>query len=250
MQEIELVAEQAQVTSEAARPRQSHLKYDLVLVLMSIIWGATFLVAKDTLKLIGPFTYLGLCYTVGVLTLALTFRKRLLRITRAELASGALIGLSLFVGYALQTVGLQWTSVSKAGFITGLYVPLVPLFALLLLRQRIARTGILGIALSVLGLFLLSLNRQFSLAFGPGEWLILGCAVAFALQIILISKFAPTMDAINLSIIQLALTALLSFLCVPLHREPLAPPPLVAWVPVLLMGTIDMAFTLLAMNWI
>lgn len=250
MQETKPVTEQAQTMPEAALPRQRHLKYDLVLVLVTMIWGVTFLVTKETLKLIGPFTYLGLCYTVATLTLVLIFHKRLLRITRAELLSGLVIGVTLFGGYAFQTVGLEWTSVSKAGFITGLYVPLVPLGALVFLRQRVPGPAWLGVALSMLGLLLLSINPQFSLTFGRGEWLMLCCAISFALQIVLISKFAPNMDAINLAIIQIALTALLSFVMVPLVHEPIAPPPLLAWVPVTLMGTFDMAFCLLAMNWV
>jgi drug/metabolite transporter (DMT)-like permease len=226
------------------------LKYNLVLIFMSMIWGATFLVTKDTLKLIGPFTYLGICYAIATLTLILIFHRRLLRLTRRELLSGGLIGVALFAGYAFQTVGLQWTTVSKAGFITGLYVPLVPLFALILLRQRIPGAALAGVALSLLGLSLLSINKQFNLVFGQGEWLMLCCAISFALQVVLVGKFAPTVDAINLAIIQLALTSVLSFLSVPLAHEPVAPPPLIAWLPLFLMGTCDMAFTLLAMNWI
>lgn len=248
MSEMDVLVERTQTAPGAVRPRQHHLKYDLVLILVTIIWGGTFLVTKETLRLIGPFTYLSLCYLVATLTLVLIFRKRLWRITKAEVLCGLLIGVVLFAGYAFQTVGMQWTSVSKTGFITGLYVPLVPLLALLLLRQRIAGTAWIGMGLSVLGLFLLSVNKQLTPGFGPAEWLVLGAAFAFALQIVLISKFAPAMDAINLAIIQLALTDVLSLIAVPLNREPLAPPPLLAWVPVILLGTIDMAFTLLAMN--
>jgi drug/metabolite transporter (DMT)-like permease len=250
VQEINQITEQAQVQIGAILPRRSHLKYELVLVLMSMIWGATFLVTKGTLRLIGPFTYLGLCYTVATLTLVGIFHKRLMRLTRVELLSGCLIGVFLFAGYGFQTVGLQWTTVSKAGFLTGLYVPLVPLFALLFLRQRIPGVALLGVALSVIGLLLLSLSPQFNLVFGKGEVLLLCCAVAFALQVILVGKFAPDVDAINLAIVQLGLTAVLSFIAVPLAHEPIAPPPLIAWIPVLLLGLLDMAFTLTAMNWI
>jgi drug/metabolite transporter (DMT)-like permease len=249
MQEIDVTIQEVQTPGrEESRPR--HLKYDLVALLMTIIWGGTFLVTKETLRLVGPFTYLGLCYLVATLTLVAIFHRRLLRITRVELLCGLLIGVILFAGYAFQTIALQWTSVSKTGFITGLYVPLVPLFSLLLLRQRIAITAWVGVALSVIGLFLLSVHQGLTVSLGPGEGLLLGCAVAFALQIVLVSKFAPTVNAINLAIIQLALTAVLSLLAVPLNHEPIAPPPLLAWVPLVLLGTCDMAFTLLAMNWL
>lgn len=250
MQKTELLTEQHQSTSIASKPRLHHLKYDLGLILVTIIWGATFLVTKSTLRLIGPFTYLGLCYAIATFTLVLIFHKRLWHITRTELLSGIVVGIALFTGYACQTVGLQWISVSKAGFITGLYVPLVPIFSLFFLRQRVPGTAMIGMLLSIIGLLFIALNKQFNLSFGPGEWLMLCCALAFALHIVFISKFAPTVDAINLAIIQLAVTSLLSFLVVPLAHEPIAPPPLLAWVPVLLLGTIDMAFCLLMMNWV
>ncbi len=225
-------------------------RYDLLPILMTMIWGATFLVTKATLRLIGPFTYLSLCYTIATLTLVGIFHRRLRRLTRRELLGGMLIGVVLFAGYAFQTVALQWTNVSKAGFLTGMYVPLVPLLSLLLLRQRIAMTAWVGVFLSLGGLLLLSVNQQFSLTMGPGEVLLLCCALAFALQIVLVSKFVAEVDAINLAIVQLAMTALLSLLAVPLHGEPLAAPPLLAWVPVTLLGTLDMAFTLVSMNWV
>lgn len=250
VQKIDIVEEQPLSLVNARSARRRTLKYDLIPLLMTIIWGATFLVTKDTLKLIGPFTYLSLCYLVATVTLVGIFHKRLVRITRAELLCGLLIGIVLFAGYGLQTVGLQWASASQAGFLTGLYVPLVPLLSLFFLRQRIAITAWIGVLLSLAGLFLLSVNKQFSLSIGLGEWLLLGCAFAFAVQIVLISKFAPRMDAINLAIIQLALTAVLSLFAVPLHHEPIAAPPLLAWVPICLLGTIDMAFTLVCMNWV
>ena len=224
------------------------LRYDALLVLITMIWGSTFLVVKYTVGLSGPFTYLAFSYGIGALTLALIFRKRLARITRAELRNGLIIGLFLFAGYALQTTGLQFTTVSKAGFITGLNVPLVPIFFLLLLRQRPALTAIAGVVLSFLGLFLLSVNNQFTLSIDPGELLIFGAAIAFALHIVNISKFSPGADATNLVIIQLLPTSILSFIILPFVHEPLFVPSTSFWVAVLLMGTVDIAFTLLIMN--
>ena len=224
------------------------LRNTLLLVLATMIWGGTFLVVKDTVKLSGPFIYLGLCYAVGTLTLALVFRKRLRHITRAELFAGMLIGIFLFAGYALQTTGLQFTQVSKAGFLTGLYVPLVPLFSFLLLRQRPTLGAMIGVVLSLLGLVLLSVNTHFNLALGRGELLLLGCSVAFAIHIICVGRFAPRADAINLAIVQLALTSALSFLMMPLTGEAFVMPPLIVWGSVLFMGIVDIAFCLLIMN--
>ncbi|HVB25651.1 MAG TPA: DMT family transporter [Ktedonobacteraceae bacterium] len=226
------------------------LRLDILLIVVTMIWGSTFLIVQKTVRLSGPFTFLALCFGVGSLTLAIIFRKRLRHLTRSELVMGMFIGLFLFAGYALQTTGLQFTTSSKAGFITGLYVPLVPVFSWLILRQQPTRGAVVGIALSVIGLILLSINNQFNFEFGLGEALILGCAFAFALHIISISKFVPHADAVNLAIVQLTLTSVLSFIAMPLAREPFVMPPLPVWGAVVFMGVVDIAFCLVAMNWV
>jgi drug/metabolite transporter (DMT)-like permease len=160
-----------------------------------------------------------------------------------------MIGLFLSAGYALQAHGLQYTTSSKADFITGLNVPLVPLLSLLLLRQKPTRASVIGIVLSLVGLTLLSVNDQFTLQFGPGEGLVLGCAFAFAMQIVCISTFVKKGDAINLTIVQLAVTSLLCCVSIPTFHESFTWPPLSAWLVILFMGIIDLALSCLAMNW-
>ena len=150
--------EQAQQEAQ----RSYSLRHDALLVLVTLIWGSTFLIVKNAVRLSGPFTYLTLSYGVGSLTLAIIFHKRLMRITRTEVLSGLVLGMILFTGYALQTIGLQYTTVSKAGFITGLSIPLVPVFAYLLLRQKPTQGAIVGFVLSLTGLFLLSFNDKFN----------------------------------------------------------------------------------------
>ena len=239
------------ITEEVKQAERSYsLRHDALLVLITLIWGSTFLIVKNTVRLSGPFTYLALSYGIGGIILVLIFHRRLMRISRAELLSGLVLGMILFTAYALQTIGLQYTTVSKAGFITGLYVPLVPVFAFLLLRQKPTQGAIVGFALSLTGLFLISFNDKFNLTFGLGETLILGAAIAFALHVVNVSKFAPKVDAINLAIVQLALTSLLSFIAIPISREPIVMPPLIVWGSVLFMGVVDLAFTLSAMIWV
>jgi drug/metabolite transporter (DMT)-like permease len=229
--------------------RGLRLRIDGLLIGVTMIWGGTFLVAQQTIKLISPFQYLGLCFGVAALTLALIFHRRLMRITRAQVYSGTLIGLFLFAGYALQTHGLQYTTTSKAGFLTGLYVPLVPLLSLIFLRQKPTLEAVIGIVLSLVGLTLLSVNNQFTLQFGLGEVLVLGCAFALTMQIVCISTFVKKGDPINLTILQLAVTSLLCFVSIPTFHESLTWPPLLAWLIILFMGIIDLALTFLAMNW-
>src|SRR5437870_6293255 len=104
--------------------RWRNVKVNALLVLVTMIWGSTFLIVQQTIRLTGPFTFLAMRFGIGALVLALVFHKRLARITRAEIVTGSIIGLFLFGVYALQTTGLQYITSTTAGFITGLHVPL------------------------------------------------------------------------------------------------------------------------------
>ncbi len=228
--------------------RWREVKVNALLVFVTMIWGSTFLVVQHTIRLTGPFTFLAMRFSIGALVLALIFHKRLAQITRAETLTGSIIGLFLFGTYALQTTGLQYTTSSKAGFITGMYVPLVAILAVPMLRQRPTLGSMLGVMLSVAGLALISVNSSFQFTFGLGELLVTGCAIACALHVIFISKFAPGVDAINLAIVQIALTAVLSFIAMPIAREPFVLPPLPVWGSALFMGVAATAFALAVMN--
>ena len=228
--------------------RWRKVKVNALLVCVSMIWGSTFLIVQQTIKLTGPFTFLAMRFSIGALVLALIFHKRLALITRAEIITGSIIGLFLFGTYALQTTGLQYTTSSKAGFITGMYVPLVAILAVPMLRQKPTLGSIQGVMLSVAGLALISVNSSFQFTFGLGELLVMGCAITCALHVIFISKFAPGVDAINLAIVQIALTALLSFITMPIAREPFVLPPLPVWGSALFMGVAATAFALAVMN--
>ncbi len=245
MTELEPTSLRYQLTQSE---RWRKVKVNALLVFVTMIWGSTFLIVQHTLKLTGPFTFLAMRFSIGALVLAVIFHKRLAQITRAEIITGSIIGLFLFGTYALQTTGLQYTTSSKAGFITGLYVPLVAILAVPLLRQKPTLASMLGVILSVAGLILISVNSSFQFTFGLGELLVTGCAIACALHVIFISKFAPRVDAINLAIVQIALTAVLSFIAMPIAREPFVLPPLPVWESALFMGLAATAFALAVMN--
>lgn len=229
--------------------RRKYLYYTLM-ILATIIWGSTFLVVQETIKLTGIFTFLTLRFGLGALTLIIIFHKRLRRLTRYELGAGSFIGLFLFAGFVLQTWGLRYTTSSEAAFITGLYVPFVTLLSIFLLRQFPTRLAVVGVLLSFVGLTLISFNKDMVLTFGLGEILMVGCAVANALHIVTISKFAPRADPMNLAIVQVSLTALLSALAVPIAGEPLVMPVLPVWLSALFMGIVATAFCLAVMNWV
>jgi len=230
--------------------RQRKLRANVLLIVVTMIWGSSFLLVQHTLTLVGPFTFLAMRFGFAVSVLAILFRKRLIHITYHEILTGSTIGLFLFASYAFQTVSLQYTTSSQAGFISGMYVPLVAILAIPLLKQKPTLGGILGIVLSLFGLILLSLKNGLQITIGPGEILALICAFASALHVISISKFAPKADAVNLTIVQIAVTALLSLVAMPIAREPFSFPPFAVWGSALFLGVVATAFCLAVMNWV
>jgi len=143
-----------------------------------------------------------------------------LRVT-VVLAAPLLMGLALFAGYALQTFGLRLTTPAKAGFITGLSVVIVPVVSTLALRQRLSWGVWLGVGLATAGLALLSLQSNLSVS--PGDLLVLGCALAFACQILLTGRFAPRYDPLLLTFGQIAVVASLAGIAALLLESPPEP---------------------------
>lgn len=180
---------------------------DSSLLLVALIWGATFVMVKEAVSQIGVFTFLTFRFLFAALVLVFIFWPRLRASSPREFLAGALVGLFLFGGYALQTIGLKYTSVSKTGFITGLSVVIVPLLSTLLLRQKPNPNALVGVLLATTGLGLLTLR---GLSMASGDLWVLGGAVAFALQIVALGRFAPQMETSSLATTQVASVALLS----------------------------------------
>jgi drug/metabolite transporter (DMT)-like permease len=126
------------------------------LLAVTAVWGVTFVQVKDAIALYPLFAFLAIRFTIATLTLAVPGTRRVRSLGRAGIGAGALLGLLLAAGYALQTAGLERTTVSSTGFVTGMYVVLTPLLALVLFRSRIAPAAWAGVGISTAGLALLS----------------------------------------------------------------------------------------------
>lgn len=198
------------VTRSAGRDvtRNQQLRADLSLLLVTMIWGTTFVIVKSAIELIEPCTFIALRFSLAFVVLAVLFWKRLLRLDRQTVLAGAVIGMFLVTGFFLQTFGLQYVAASKAGFITGLSVVMVPFLAWIVIGQAPARGAVLGVALATVGLGLLSLQDNWSIE--VGDILVLACALAFALHIVLIGKYAPDHDAMSLATVQVGIAAIIS----------------------------------------
>ena len=226
----------------AAQSTRLAYRADAALVGVTLVWGSTFVIVKGALGGASPFEFVALRFGIGFITLAVLFHRRVMRLSRFELRAGALIGVFLFLGYAFQTFGLQFTTAARAGFITGLSVLAVPLFAYIALRHRVGLGVIAGIALAAVGMYLLSFGGP--IAVSLGDLLVFCCAMAFAAHIVSISAYAPRFDPISLAIVQTGFVAALSSVVALAIERPIAAPSSAAWVGALYTGIVGTAAVL------
>jgi drug/metabolite transporter (DMT)-like permease len=223
-------------------------KAECVLVLITMVWGGTFLLVQHAMTVSGPMFFVGLRFAAAAAIVALFSWRQLRELTLFELKAGSFIGVAIMLGYGLQTVGLQTIPSSQSAFITALYVPFVPLLQWLVLGRRPGLMPSIGIMLAFTGLMLLSGPSGAALNFSPGEIATLISAIAIAAEIILISTYAGQVDVRRVTVVQLAATSVLSFLLVVPTGETL---PDFSWtllVTALGLGAASAAIQV-AMNW-
>jgi drug/metabolite transporter (DMT)-like permease len=185
---------------------------DLSLLFVTLIWGTTFVLVQNAIDFLPPFAFNGIRFSLAALLLffwLLFFDfKQLKQLNLKLLGSGIFIGLWLFLGYVTQTLGLLYTTTSKAGFITGLSVVLVPLFSMILLKQYPSKNAVFGVITATIGLFLLTLTDVSGLNIGDGFVFI--CAISFGMHIIITGKVSNKYPTLLLTVIQISTVALLS----------------------------------------
>ena len=172
----------------------------VALIFVTAVWGVTFVQVKDAVALYPLFAFLAVRFWIATLTLAVPGLPRVRSLGRPGFVGGAFLGLLLAAGYTLQTAGLERTTVSSTGFITGMYVVLTPLIALVLVRSRIGLSVWGGVALSTIGLAMLSGIHAGSVT---GDLLVLAAAAVYSLQIVLMERYAPRYDAVAFTLVEM-----------------------------------------------
>lgn len=233
------------------------LRQSMLLLLTATIWGVAFVAQSVGMEYIGPFTFNAVRNAIGALVLipCIGFLRRIRteeekrkpedkQEKKTLVAGGVSCGVLLFIASNLQQVGIQYTTVGKAGFITAMYIVIVPLLGIFLGKKAGARVWC-AVVIAVVGLYMLCVtDGGFSLQ--KGDLFVLICAIAFSVHILVVDYFAPKVDGVKMSCIQFFVCALLSGICMLLFESPNVIQILQAWVPVLYAGVLScgVAYTL------
>jgi drug/metabolite transporter (DMT)-like permease len=218
----------------------------LALIAVTAVWGVTFVQVKDAVALYPLFAFLALRFAIAALVLAAPAAGRIRTLGRPGWLAGAALGLLLALGYALQTAGLERTTVSSAGFITGLYVVFTPLLALALFRTRVGGAVWVGVALAVVGLAMLS-----GVGAGDpvGDLLVLLGSAAYSVQIVLMERYAPRYDPVAFTQVEM-LAAFTGFAVVAVALGQVeVPHGRTVWGALLVTGIFASALAFLVQTW-
>lgn len=228
------------------------MKNNILLVLTALIWGCAFVAQSVGMDFVGPFTFNMARFLIGAIVLlpVIWFMDRQ-RKTGAEKGAGQKIliiggiccGIALAVASTLQQWGILFTTVGKAGFITAMYIVIVPLLGIFIGKK--VRPLIIGcVAIAVVGFYFLCMTE--SLRLGLGDFLVLLCAIAFSIHILVIDHFSPKVDGVKMSAIQFLTAAIISAVPTLLWEQPVFTEILQAWQPVLYAGVMScgVAYTL------
>ena len=235
--------------------KKTEWKSPALLFLTAVVWGVAFVAQSVGMDYVGPFTFNCIRCLIGAVVLVpcIWFLDRWKQRPdsascgresagapggasdggHALLAGGICCGLALFVASNLQQIGIQYTTVGKAGFITALYIVMVPVFGIFLKKRAGIRVWV-SVALAVAGLYLLCITDR--LALGKGDILVLLCAVVCAVHIVVVDHFSAKTDGVRMSCIQFLVCGLLSGVCMLITEHPGMRLILQAWQPILYAG--------------
>ncbi len=221
----------------------------LSLLLAAAIWGFTFPLVKDALEEIGTFEFLAIRFVIASLALAAIFPRSAAKALHAGRRAGLVVGVLLALGHAFQTAGLDLTRSTNAGFITGLYVVFTPVIAAIFLRRRPAVVVVFGVALTTIGLALMSVQFDAgALSVNIGDLLVLMSAIIYAGQIVALGRYSPESDPRVLTLQQLIVTAI--FFVVLMPTQPiLAPTSWTVWSALLATAIGSTVFGISVQTW-
>ncbi|QAT40987.1 DMT family transporter [Clostridium sp. JN-9] len=227
------------------------LRANFLLLLTAAIWGFAFTAQRVGSQYVGAFTFNGIRFALGsisLIPLIIYFNKKnksnnTKQSAKNTILPGILVGALLFSGSTLQQIGLIYTTAGKASFLTGLYIVLVPVIGIFM-KHKIGKSAWAGVFLAVIGLYLLSINENFTIAFG--DMLQIIGAFFWAFHILTIDYFTKKVDSLKLSFVQFATCSILSLICALIFEKITISGIVSAGIPILYGGllSVGVAYTL------
>jgi drug/metabolite transporter (DMT)-like permease len=234
-------------------PREAPPRWqsDLALASICLVWGATFVLVKSALADVSTLLFLAMRFGLAVLALAVIFSFR--RGWRAVLRPGPVLpgviaGCCLFGGYFLQTEGLKYTTPGKSGFLTGLYIVLVPVLSAVVLRRTPQPNELGGVVLGSIGMSLMTVSPD-ALHINFGDALTLGCAFLYAIHILLLAHFSTRMTVERLTLLQILTCAVLATASFPFFERVHFRPSPTLWFTVAVTALLATALAFTLMTW-
>ena len=215
------------------------------LIVMTAIWGWTFLIVKDAIAKMPVMDFLAVRFAVAAIVLFAVRPKSVRNIRRRGLWQGIVLGFLLGMSYITQTYGLRTVSPAVSGFITGMSVIFTPVFMWIILRRKISRNTWIAVALALIGLALLSLHGW---TFGSGELLTVACAVFVAFQVIGLGEWSPHHEAYGLALVQITTAAVMMLIAASPGGITL-PSDLATWGTVGITAVLATALAFLVQTW-
>ena len=227
------------------------MQSNILLLITAIIWGSAFVAQKSGMEYIEPFTFNGIRTFIGGLVLIpvilimnrgkaaeeVLSQVEKKQQNKALVIGGVLCGTALFIASSLQQFGVMYTTAGKAGFITTLYVVIVPIISILI-GKKIRPIMWLCVVMGAVGLYLLCMtDASFKLTYG--DTMVLLCAVAFSIHIMVVDHFSPKMDGVKLSCIQFITSGTMGLVCMAIFEEPDINAILDCWLPILYAGVLS-----------
>jgi drug/metabolite transporter (DMT)-like permease len=216
---------------------------------VAFVWGSTFVLVKAALEDISPVLFLALRFSIATVALGLLYvRRHGATITGRTWLGGIVTGAFLYTGYVFQTVGLRFTTPAKSGFITGMYIVLVPFFSALVYRNVPQISEVLGAAAATVGLVLLTWTGE-ALQISGGDLLTLCCAVAFAIHILILGHYSRRMDYEWLALVQIGTCAVIALSTFSLMEQPHIRSSAAVWSAVAITSIIATALAFSVQTW-
>ncbi len=230
--------------SPGARPGRRPLLSDrrraeFLLISITVVWGLTFALIKKSLKDIQPFVFMSWRFWIAAFLMGALSVPKLRELDWKIVRAGVLLGLLLYASYSFQTFGLQYTTASNAGFITGLFIVFTPILATVFLGHRPDAKSVAAVAIALVGLGFLSIQSGFTV--NAGDALVLACAFCYSVHIILLDGYVKKHDLVLLTFLQMLVLAVAFTASGLIFEDFIAPPNGFVWMTILVCGVLASA---------